>query len=249
MFPLCLKWRLLSRDCVSSGSQPSLWWHCGCCDAQRLPGQPWLARWGAVTHTRSSRFSSWWKEWRRLSVATNSGSILMRQSIRTDHVWPRLLYFEAFSYCTFHLASFWVRVLIGFPIVPSWLMWSRGGGKKMKGVDGWHCLLCLWGRALAKLLRGSTSWHRRLPRCGCQRPQALDSVSVCLILFVRRETAVGSTADVRVHPPQWRLSAIFFQRVLFFFCCLRCQKSDDGWLWHLVLSLESLKWWDGHFST
>lgn len=121
--------------------------------------------------------------------------------------------------------------------------------KKMKGVDGWHCLLCLWGRALAKLLRGSTSWHRRLPRCGCQRPQALDSVSVCLILFVRRETAVGSTADVRVHPPQWRLSAIFFQRVLFFFCCLRCQKSDDGWLWHLVLSLESLKWWDGHFNT
>lgn len=125
-------------------------------------------------------------------------------------------------------------------------MWSRGV-RGYEGVDGWHCLLlCLWGRASAKLLRGSTSWHRWLPRCCCQRPQALDSVSVCLILLVRRETAVGSTADVRVDPPQWRLSAIYFKEhfSLSVACAVKSQTTAD-----FDTSSHLWKVWNGEMAT
>lgn len=175
---------------------------------------------------------------------------LKRQSIKTS-----LLHLDAFSYCAFHLASLGTRPYRFPPDAPSWLMWSTDGGKGAnEGVDGWHCLLlCLWGRATAKLLRGPTSWHQwpaplLLPappgvRFRVSLPRSARAQRNCCWLNSRRPCRYPHPSP-RVASPRH-----LFQRALFSLCCPRCQKSDDGWLWHLVSSLESLKWWDGHFNT
>lgn len=106
MVPLCFEWRLLSRGCV-------LWLPTISPMALRLPRctkAPGATLAGTVRSCDARTLQSLlWKEWHRPPVATDNVSILKRQSIKTDHVWPRRVYLEAFSYCTFHLASFGTR--------------------------------------------------------------------------------------------------------------------------------------------